>query len=170
MIELSEQGKISEKVFGKNKFYFASQNQYGEIKEEELNKLDEEIEELKDKSGDLHDEVTKLESEVNALQNAPSTEDLEKTVDEMTIRIQEKKERLDHLMKTQEEIPPETHDNLIKELKKYTKLWKERKDKLTEFLSSMEDGLEKSKDEIYEMMGIEDDTINIKEIKEKYLS
>lgn len=173
LIELSEKGKIMEKVFGKNKFYFACQDQYGEIKEEELNSLDEQIEELKDQYTSQHSEVSKLDNEVNSLKNAPTTVDLEKSVNEMTERIKSKLERLKVLEETQGNIPEGTHEKLSAELKKYIKLWNERKRNVIDTVELMADGLEKDKSELFEVMGIEDDemyNVDLKEMRNKYVN
>lgn len=61
-IRVITRGKIKEKAFGKFRFFFADQAQYGEIAESELDKLDDEIEELKEKEEKLKSEVSKLES------------------------------------------------------------------------------------------------------------
>lgn len=162
-----------EKIFGNKKFYYACQDQYGEIKEEELNSLDEQIEDLKEQYTTKHTEVTKLDSEVNSLKNAPTTADLEKSVLEMEERIKSKQERLKVLEETQGNIPEGTHEKLSAELKKYIKLWNERKRMVMDVIDMMADGMEKDKGELCEIMGIEDDemyNVDLKEMKAKYLN
>lgn len=53
-------GKIIEKEYGKSKVYFADQNQFPAVSEQELKEMDDEINALTEESANLQDELTKL--------------------------------------------------------------------------------------------------------------
>ncbi|KAG8446634.1 hypothetical protein GDO86_014183 [Hymenochirus boettgeri] len=70
---LAQQGKIKEKIYGKQKIYFADQEQFPDVNDHELKNLDNQITELSTKVYNTQQNCRHLESELKDLTNSLTT-------------------------------------------------------------------------------------------------
>lgn len=104
---LTIRGKIIEKEYGKSKVYFADQNQFPSVSDQELKEMDNEINALTTESSSLQEELTRLrngekwllewEAEMKELSSSLTDEDLEKGIATMTEETKQMKERVEKL-------------------------------------------------------------------------
>ncbi|KAK8821820.1 hypothetical protein WA556_002265, partial [Blastocystis sp. ATCC 50177/Nand II] len=152
--KLAQEGKIIEKEYGKSKVYFADQNQFPSVSDQELKEMDNEINALTAESSSLQEELTRLRNEVKELSSSLTDEDLEKGIATMTEETKQMKERVEKL-KGSETIDPKELESLRTEVTRVQKIWRQRRNQCREMVGNLAEGMDKKDSEVNEMVGLE---------------
>ncbi|KAL2765006.1 homologous-pairing protein 2-like protein isoform 1 [Daubentonia madagascariensis] len=149
--QLAQQGKIKEKTYGKQKIYFADQDQFGMVSDADLQGLDAKIVALTAKVQSLQQTCRHMEAE------------MQKEIQELKKECAVYTERLKNIKVATNHVTPEEKEQVYRERQKYCKEWRKRKRMATELCDAILEGYPKSKKQFFEEVGIEtDEDYNVK--------
>ncbi|XP_004410606.1 PREDICTED: homologous-pairing protein 2 homolog isoform X2 [Odobenus rosmarus divergens] len=149
--QLAQQGKIKEKVYGKQKIYFADQDQFAMVSDADLQGLDAKIVALTAKVQSLQQSCRHMEAE------------MQKEIQELKKECAGYRERLKNIKAATNHVTPEEKERVYSERQKYCKEWRKRKRMATELSDAILEGYPKSKKQFFEEVGIEtDEDYNVK--------
>ncbi|XP_044777856.1 homologous-pairing protein 2 homolog isoform X2 [Neomonachus schauinslandi] len=149
--QLAQQGKIKEKVYGKQKIYFANQDQFAMVSDADLQGLDAKIVALTAKVQSLQQGCRHMEAE------------MQKEIQELKKECAGYRERLKNIKAATNHVTPEEKERVYSERQKYCKEWRKRKRMATELSDAILEGYPKSKKQFFEEVGIEtDEDYNVK--------
>ncbi|KAM4030678.1 homologous-pairing protein 2 homolog [Anomaloglossus baeobatrachus] len=157
MEQLAQQGKIKEKVYGKQKIYFADQDQFTNVSDTELKSLDVQISELSSKMQSVQQSCRQLETELKDLNSSMTTDEMMKEMEELTQKCSRHKEKLQKIKSVTNHVTPEEKEKVYSERKQYSKEWRKRKRMATDIFEAILEGYPKSKKQFFEEAGIETD-------------
>ncbi|XP_072260085.1 homologous-pairing protein 2 homolog [Pyxicephalus adspersus] len=157
MEQLAQQGKIKEKVYGKQKIYFADQEQFPSASDSELKNLDSQISELSSKVQGSQQSCRQLESELKELNSSMTTEEMLKEIKELKEECSKYQVKLEKIKSATNHVTPEEKEKVYNERKQFCKEWKKRKRMAMDIFDGILEGYPKSKKQFYEEVGIETD-------------
>ncbi|XP_007482234.1 homologous-pairing protein 2 homolog isoform X2 [Monodelphis domestica] len=137
--QLAQQGKIKEKVYGKQKIYFADQDAFDTLSDTDLKGLDDEILSLTSKVQSIQQSCRHMEVELKELTNSLTTPEMCKEIEELKKQCASYTERLSKIKAATNHVTPE------------------EKEKATELFDAILEGYPKSKKQFFEEVGIETD-------------
>ncbi|PNI33855.1 PSMC3IP isoform 1 [Pan troglodytes] len=143
--QLAQQGKIKEKMYGKQKIYFADQDQFDMVSDADLQGLDGKIVALTAKMQSLQQSCRYMEAE------------MQKEIQELKKECAGYRERLKNIKAATNHVTPEEKEQVYRERQKYCKEWRKRKRMATELSDAILEGYPKSKKQFFEEVGIETD-------------
>ncbi|KAI2583118.1 PSMC3 interacting protein [Homo sapiens] len=143
--QLAQQGKIKEKMYGKQKIYFADQDQFDMVSDADLQVLDGKIVALTAKVQSLQQSCRYMEAE------------MQKEIQELKKECAGYRERLKNIKAATNHVTPEEKEQVYRERQKYCKEWRKRKRMATELSDAILEGYPKSKKQFFEEVGIETD-------------
>ncbi|XP_074117705.1 homologous-pairing protein 2 homolog [Sminthopsis crassicaudata] len=155
--QLAQQGKVKEKVYGKQKIYFADQNEFDTLSDTDLKGLDDEILSLTSKVQSVQQSCRHLEAELKELTSSLTTPEMCKEIEELKKECASYTERLSKIKTTTNHVTPEEKEKVYQERQKYHREWKKRKRMATELFDAILEGYPKSKKQFFEEVGIETD-------------
>lgn len=159
---LAEQGKIKEKVNGKQKCYFADQSQFPDVDDNEIKEMDSKINQLSELVQQKQEENRKLDSELKGLSSSISTEDAKKELEMLGHECVKCKEKISTLKSGAVQISPGDKDRIYKSREKFVKEWRKRKRMANDILGAILEGYPKTKKQLYEEVGVEtDEDLNV---------
>ncbi|MGH0121974.1 UNVERIFIED_CONTAM: hypothetical protein FKN15_000515 [Acipenser sinensis] len=94
---LAQQGKIREKVYGKQKIYFADQSQFTDVSDTELKSMDGKISELNSQIQGVQQDCRQLDAELRGLNSSMTTKELISEIEELKKECVESKQRLERI-------------------------------------------------------------------------
>ncbi|NWH68461.1 HOP2 protein, partial [Geococcyx californianus] len=153
----AQQGHIREKAYGKQKIYFANQEQLPAASEAELRSLDGEITTRTTAVQVLQQSCRQLEAELKDLNSSMTTTELAREVKELRKECAGYVEKLERIKCASNHVSPEEKEKVCSEQKLYCKEWRRRKRMATELLDAILEGYPKSKKQFFEEVGIETD-------------
>uniref|UniRef100_A0A8C0QQJ3 Homologous-pairing protein 2 homolog n=1 Tax=Canis lupus familiaris TaxID=9615 RepID=A0A8C0QQJ3_CANLF len=160
--QLAQQGKIKEKMYGKQKIYFADQDQFA-LSDADLQGLDAKIVALTAKVQSLQQSCRHMEAELKELTSALTTPEMQKEIQELKKECAAYRERLKNIKAASNHVTPEEKEQVYRERQKYCKEWRKRKRMATELSDAILEGYPKSKKQFFEEVGIEtDEDYNVK--------
>uniref|UniRef100_A0A6I8RCM1 Homologous-pairing protein 2 homolog n=1 Tax=Xenopus tropicalis TaxID=8364 RepID=A0A6I8RCM1_XENTR len=139
MESLAQKGKIKEKVYGKQKIYFADQEQFPNVSDSELKNLDAEITELSSRLQSSQQSCRQLESELKDLSSSLTTEEMLKEISCLKEECDRHELKLTNIKSSTNHVSPE------------------EKEKATDIFDAVLEGYPKSKKQFFEEVGIETD-------------
>ncbi|KAM4844201.1 homologous-pairing protein 2 homolog isoform 2-T2 [Thomomys bottae] len=149
--QLAQQGKIKEKSYGKQKIYFADQDQFDDVNDADLHGLDAKIVALTAKVQSLQQSCRHMETE------------MQKEIQELKKECAGYTERLKNIKAATNHVTPEEKEKVYRERQQYCKEWRKRKRMATEMCDAILEGYSKSKKQFFEEVGIEtDEDCNVK--------
>lgn len=154
---LAQQGKIKEKVYGKQKIYFADQDQFPNVSDTELKSLDVQISEVSSKVQSVQQSCRQLETELKDLNSSMTTEEMMKEIKELKQQCNSNQEKLQKIKSATNHVTPEEKEKVYSERKQYSKEWRKRKRMATDIFDAILEGYPKSKKHFFEEVGIETD-------------
>ncbi|XP_044154197.1 homologous-pairing protein 2 homolog [Bufo gargarizans] len=154
---LAQQGQIKEKVYGKQKIYFADQDQFPNVSEAELKSLDDQISEVSSKVQSDQQGCRQLETELKDLNSSMTTEEMVKEIKELKQECSRHQEKLQKIKSATNHVTPEEKEKVYSERKQYSKEWRKRKRMATDIFDAILEGYPKSKKQFFEEVGIETD-------------
>lgn len=156
--ELADNGSIKKKMYGKQAVYVADQNQFPEVKDEEMKQMEANISELTAELKNTQNTVNQLEKEVKELNSSLTTKDIQAQIEQLTKENLDLSEKLSKLKAGNVTvISKEEKDKVYEERRKYVKEWRKRKRMSVDILGAILEGYPKSKKQLYEDIGIETD-------------
>ncbi|NIG59828.1 homologous-pairing protein 2-like [Pontoporia blainvillei] len=169
--QLAQQGKIKEKMYGKQKIYFADQEQFDTVSDADLQVLDAKIVALTAKVQSLQQSCRHMEAgrtgqppeELKELASALTTPEMQKEIQELKKECAGYTERLKNIKAATNHVTPEEKEQVYRERQRYCKEWRKRKRMATELSDAILEGYPKSKKQFFEEVGIEtDEDYNLK--------
>lgn len=154
---LAQQGKIKEKIYGKQKIYFADQSQFTDVSDTELKGMDNQISELNTLVQTVSQSCRQLDSELKELNSSLTTKEMMSEIQELTQECALYRERLAKIKSATNHVTPEEKEKIHKEQSLYVKEWKKRKRLATDMMGAILEGYPKSKKQFLEEVGIETD-------------
>nr|KAI8740543.1 putative homologous-pairing protein 2 [Biomphalaria glabrata] len=160
---LASEGKLKEKVYGKQKVYVADQSQFPDVNNQEIAAMDQKISLLNAQIQKMQEEINKIESELHLYQSKISTENARTELGTIYPEIDLLKDKLAKLKEGRVLISKEEKDKVFKNREKFVKEWRKRKRIATDILNSVLEGYPKTKKQLFEEVGIEtDEDYNVK--------
>ncbi|XP_027949798.1 homologous-pairing protein 2 homolog isoform X1 [Eumetopias jubatus] len=147
--QLAQQGKIKEKVYGKQKIYFADQDQFAMVSDADLQGLDAKIVALTAKVQSLQQSCRHMEAELKELTSALTTPEMQKEIQELKKECAGYRERLKNIKAATNHVTPEEKERVYSERQKYCKEWRKRKRMATELSDAILEGYPKSKKQFF---------------------
>ncbi|KAM6956992.1 homologous-pairing protein 2 homolog [Aplochiton taeniatus] len=157
MEQLALEGKIKEKVYGKQKIYFADQAQFTDVSEADLKTMDSQISELNTQLQTVTHSSRQLDAELKELNNSLTTKDMTSEIQELQAECSGYKERLGKIKSATNHVTPEEKEKVCKERNLYVKEWKKRKRMASDMMNAILEGYPKSKKQFLEEVGVETD-------------
>ncbi|KAG7492325.1 hypothetical protein MATL_G00013240 [Megalops atlanticus] len=154
---LAQQGKIKEKIYGKQKIYFADQSQFTDVSDTELKGMDSRISELNTQVQAVTQSCRQLDSELKELNSALTTKEMRSEIQELKQECTMYRERLEKIKSATNHISPEDKEKVYKEQNLYVKEWRKRKRLASDMMGAILEGYPKSKKQFLEEVGIETD-------------
>lgn len=155
--QLAQQGRIREKVYGKQKVYFADQEQLPAASDAELRGLDGEITALSAQLQALQQGCRQMEAELRELSGSMTTPEMAREVEELRKDCAGYVDKLERIKSATNHVTPEEKEKVCSEQRLYCKEWRKRKRMATELLDAILEGYPKSKKQFFEEVGIETD-------------
>ncbi|KAM9456667.1 homologous-pairing protein 2 homolog isoform 2-T2 [Clarias gariepinus] len=157
MEQLAQEGRIREKVYGKQKIYFADQSQFADVSDADLKQMDCRISELNSQVEAVTQTCRQLDTELKELNNSLTTAEMTTQIKELKAECEDYRARLDKIKTATNHVTPEEREKVYKERSLYVKEWKKRKRLATDMIGSILEGYPKSKKEFLEEVGVETD-------------
>ncbi|XP_076042255.1 homologous-pairing protein 2 homolog [Oratosquilla oratoria] len=155
--QLSSDGVIKEKTYGKQKVYVADQSQFSSLNEEELKAIEVETSKLTQELTETEKELREHEAKVNKLNSTLTTEEAVKRVQEVETEVSHMEKKLEDLEQNCVLVSNEEREKTNKENEMMMKQWRKRKRLAMDILNAILEEYPKSKRELFEDIGIETD-------------
>lgn len=155
--QLAQDNKIREKTYGKQKIYFANQNEFSEASESELAAMDEEIVTLEEKLQAVNQKLQTQQSALNSLTNSLTTEEVVEKIKATRDECDKLQAKLDALTSNTKMVDPEVREQIYSENAKYVKEWRKRKRMANDILEAILEGYPKGKKALLEETSVETD-------------
>ncbi|KAM4691097.1 homologous-pairing protein 2 homolog [Rhinophrynus dorsalis] len=154
---LAQQGKIKEKIYGKQKIYFADQVQFQSVSDSDLKNLDAQITELANNVQTAQQSCRQLESELKDLTSSLTTEEMLKEIALLKEECARHQDKLEKIKSATNHVTPEEKEKVYNERKQYCKEWRKRKRMASEIFDAILEGYPKGKKQFFEEVGVETD-------------
>uniref|UniRef100_A0A914XHF0 Homologous-pairing protein 2 homolog n=1 Tax=Plectus sambesii TaxID=2011161 RepID=A0A914XHF0_9BILA len=152
-----QSGQLKEKVIGKQKIYFANQDNFPKADEEALRNLDrlvvEQAEQLKAEQAELKN----IDYHLKTLTSAHTTAQLKAKVTQLENEISELEARLNALKGTTKQVTPGDKKKAIESRDVCVSEWRKRKRMANEMINGILENCPKKKKDLLEEMGVETD-------------
>ncbi|XP_046994871.1 homologous-pairing protein 2 homolog [Schistocerca americana] len=157
--ELTEKGKLKEKIYGKQKVYAIEQVEEGNSEDmnKELSDLDKEIAKVSDELQSAEQQLRAHESLLQKLLTTLTTEDAMKEKSLLEEKVSKLTEKLEQLSKNAVPISKKERDKIVNLREKNVKEWRKRKSLCMDIVNSILEGYPKDKKSLLEEIGIETD-------------
>ncbi|XP_049779839.1 homologous-pairing protein 2 homolog [Schistocerca cancellata] len=157
--ELTEKGKLKEKMYGKQKVYAIEQVEEGNSEDmnKELSDLDKEIAKVSDELQSAEQQLRAHESLLQKLLTTLTTEDAVKEKSLLEEKVSKLTEKLEQLSKNAVPISKKERDKIVNLREKNVKEWRKRKSLCMDIVNSILEGYPKDKKSLLEEIGIETD-------------
>ncbi|NXC46101.1 HOP2 protein, partial [Penelope pileata] len=153
----AQQGCIREKAYGKQKVYFAAQEQLPAAGDAELRALDGDIAARSAEVQALQHRCRQMEAELKELSGTMTTPEVAQEIEALRRDCATYTEKLERIKSASNHVTPEEKEKVCSEQKLYCKEWRRRKRMATELLDAILEGYPKSKKQFFEEVGIETD-------------
>ncbi|KAM4716842.1 homologous-pairing protein 2 homolog [Anableps anableps] len=154
---LAQEGKIKEKMYGKQRIYFADQSQFRDVNDADLKAMDKQISELSAEVQTLTQSCRQLDTELKELNSSLTTEEMMAEIQELKAECSGYRARLEKIKSATNHVTPEEKEKVYKERDVYVKEWKKRKRLASDMMNAILEGYPKSKKEFLEEVGVETD-------------
>uniref|UniRef100_A0A8B9C4Z0 Homologous-pairing protein 2 homolog n=1 Tax=Anser brachyrhynchus TaxID=132585 RepID=A0A8B9C4Z0_9AVES len=155
--QLAQQGRIREKAYGKQKIYFADQEQLPAASDAELRGLDGEIAALSAQVQALQQGCRQLEAELRELSGSMTTPEMAREVEELRKDCAGYADKLERIKSATNHVTPEEKEKVKRGLGLSRAGGRHTKPVATELLDAILEGYPKSKKQFFEEVGIETD-------------
>ncbi|XP_075417980.1 homologous-pairing protein 2 homolog isoform X2 [Tenrec ecaudatus] len=125
--QLAQQGRIKEKAYGKQKIYFADQDQFDAVSDADLQALDAKIADLTSKVQSVQQSCRHMEAELKELTSALTTPEMQRQLQELQEECGGYERRLENIRAATNHVTPEEKEQVYQDRQKYCKEWRKRK-------------------------------------------
>ncbi|NXE02105.1 HOP2 protein, partial [Chaetorhynchus papuensis] len=153
----AQQGRVREKTYGKQKIYFADQEQLPAASDAELRGLDGEIAARSEQLQALQQSCRHMEAELKDLNSSMTTPEIAREIEALRKDCASYTEKLERMKSATNHVTPEEKEKVCREQQLYRREWRRRKRMATELLDAILEGYPKSKKQFFEEVGIETD-------------
>nr|XP_033774045.1 homologous-pairing protein 2 homolog [Geotrypetes seraphini] len=157
MEQLAQQGKIKEKVYGKQKIYFADQDQFPSVSDSELKRLDSQIAEMSSQAQNIQQSCRQMDIELKELNSSLTTQEMVKKIEALKNECSQYAEKLQRIRSATNHVTPEEKEKVYNERNLYCKEWRKRKRMAIDLFDAILEGYPKNKKQFFEEVGIETD-------------
>lgn len=154
---LVQEGKLREKVKGKQKLYYLNQDDMEVAKDGELAILDKELEVLNEENQKLDKQLKAKQSELSRLQTQPTMKELDVKIPSLTTEVKKLETRLKSIKEATSGCDPQETARMKKEFEKFKKEWSGRRRTAQEMIGFMAETTGKNRSELIEELGLETD-------------
>ncbi|XP_037647556.1 homologous-pairing protein 2 homolog [Sebastes umbrosus] len=154
---LALEGKIKEKMYGKQKIYFADQSQFKDVNDADLKTMDCQISQLNAEAQSLTQSCRQLNSELKELSSSLTTEEMMSEIKELKAECSGYRARVEKIKSATNHVTPEEKAKVYKDRNVYVKEWKKRKRLASDMMDAILEGYPKSKKQFLEEVGVETD-------------
>ena len=155
---LAASGELGILVNGKFTIFWVNQERYTEFTPDKISTLDQEGETLRLQLTELKNESSELSKEINSLKGRPTFDVLRTQLETVTTDLDAAKAKAEQLASgSSKPVDPKARDNLIKRGKEWLKLWKTRKENLSDIIDQMSDGTGKKPKKLAQDMDLDMD-------------
>eukprot|EP00126_Sphaerothecum_destruens_P006589 Sdes_comp19436_c0_seq1m10822 len=166
LTSLSEGGLIKEKEYGKSKVYAPLQTNMEKVSDEELKKMDSQISELKESLKEAKSELSTVEKQLSNLKSQLTEDEINKELESLDKHNLEMKQKLQKLSNGSTVLLSKDEISSLKtQFQQQNSIWRKRKRLCGDILDAILEGYPKSKQELFESIGIEtDDDVGVQPI------
>ena len=155
---LAASGELGILVNGKFTIFWVNQERYTEFTPDKISTLEQEGETLRLQLTELKNESSELSKEINSLKGRPTFDVLRTQLETVTTDLDAAKAKAEQLASgSSEPVDPKARDNLIKKGKEWLKLWKTRKENVSDIIDQMSDGTGKKPKKLAQDMDLDMD-------------
>ncbi|KAL7641478.1 UNVERIFIED_CONTAM: hypothetical protein RMT77_007349 [Armadillidium vulgare] len=154
---LVENGSLKEKVYGKQKVYVITQDNFPPLEDGKLKELDAKINELTEDLKIKTKEASDLESKKKNIGSSLTTEEAEANIKQIENEIALIKESLSKIQCNGDVVTQQEKERIEFDREKKLKEWKRRKRLAMDILNAILESYPKSKKELFDQIGIETD-------------
>ncbi|XP_074512214.1 homologous-pairing protein 2 homolog [Sebastes fasciatus] len=154
---LALEGKIKEKMYGKQKIYFADQSQFKDVNDADLKAMDCQVSQLNAEAQSLTQSCRQLNSELKELSSSLTTEEMMSELKELKAECSGYRARMEKIKSATNHVTPEEKAKVYKDRNVYVKEWKKRKRLASDMMDAILEGYPKSKKQFLEEVGVETD-------------
>ncbi|XP_023573733.1 homologous-pairing protein 2 homolog isoform X4 [Octodon degus] len=147
--QLAQQGKIREKTYGKQKVYFADQDQFDTVSDADLQSLDTEIVALSAKVQGLQQSCRHMEAELKELTSALTTPEMQREIAQLKAECAGFQERLQGIKGAPVCVTPEEKEQVHRERRRLCREWRTRKRMAAELCDAILEGYPKSRKQFF---------------------
>jgi len=155
--ELASRQEIQEKVNGKQKVYFADQNNFDTIDDKQMKELDLELNQLDKEVNQLQDKVKLKETRLSTHKNCLTSEQISGQLSELKAEIKDLHKRLDSIDSKAKDFDPKENQKLKTDRQKLVTEWRKRKRMATNMVDMILESYPKPKKALLEEIGLETD-------------
>ena len=155
--DLAANGKIKEKVNGKQKIYFANQDQFPSASENQLKSMDAEIIELTTNLKGLNDNIKEKEARLSHFNSSLSIDQIEQEISKYDKEVKDLKAKIQSINASVKDIDPKENEKIKEERNKVVREWRKRKRMANSILEAILEGYPKPKKTLMDDIGIETD-------------
>lgn len=151
-------GQIVGKTYNKTRIFWANQDQYGEVDEDEMRAMEEAGVAAQEELATLKARRKEIEAQLNAMSSALTPQQLEAELTSYRTSVAAGKAKLARITGAGARVvTPEERNKVKATLDRYRKLWVERKRMVVDVVESMAEGLDTKPKALYDVIGIETD-------------
>lgn len=155
--QLVSNGKLCEKVYGKQKVYVVNQDCFEAANDAELKTMDLKIVEQNACLSDTQKELREAESQLSQLNSSLGTKEAQSLLKQTQEEVEQLRLRIKCLAENPNQVTAEEKERVCRDREKYIKEWRKRKRTTNDILDSILEGYPKNKKCLYEEVGIETD-------------
>ncbi|CAH1789071.1 unnamed protein product [Owenia fusiformis] len=160
---LAQEGKIREKLNGKQKAYVVDQSQFPDVPESEMKFMEKKITDLSEKLKTAQANLRQHQTELKGLTSSMSTEEARIQLGVINNQCNACKAKIAAFEAGGKRVTPEEREKVMKMREKYVSAWKKRRRMANDILDTILESYPKPKKALYEDVGIEtDEEYNVK--------
>ncbi|XP_050711758.1 homologous-pairing protein 2 homolog [Eriocheir sinensis] len=155
--QLTAEGSVHEKTYGKQKVYVFSQEQFPPLDEKQLKEMDSQVAELTTSLREKERQLGEAETHLKALTATPTTQEAQDRVEKTEEEVCRLQQKLNDLTENRVLVSKEEQDSVRKESEGMTRQWRKRRRLALDMLDAILEGYPHPKVHLYEEIGVETD-------------
>uniref|UniRef100_A0A3B3Q517 Homologous-pairing protein 2 homolog n=1 Tax=Paramormyrops kingsleyae TaxID=1676925 RepID=A0A3B3Q517_9TELE len=152
---LAQEGKIMEKVYGKQKIYFADQSQFADVSDSDLKEMDSQMSQLNSQVHTVTQDCKQLEMALKELNSSMTTQGMTSEIQHLTQECTAYKERLERIKSVANHVTPEEKEKVSDA--HHFKIERMQTSLASDMVDAILEGYPKSKKQFLEEVGLETD-------------
>jgi len=165
--ELAQNKLIEEKVNGKQKIYFADQNNFQELDDNRIKEIDHQLEHLRQECEQMEKEVKDKDTEVSALRANLSPQQMSEKTAQLNEEVIELENKWQTIESKVQDFDPTLNEKVKNKRKRLVTKWIKRKRMAVQMIDTISGMSSKKPKDLMEEIGVETDedyNVNIPQI------